>query len=338
MTLLYIDGFDARDTSLTGRWLQDTNFNQTLTYGTGRFSGSCVGMGCSSSGALYKRSITPSAQVYVGFALQSQVTVYGTAIFGAYGDSGTVMHFNVRRTATFQLQLYNGNTLISTSAANVFDANWHYFEFMTTIADTGGRAVVKVDGATIFDYTGDTRNGGTSTNIDAICIAGGGNNGSGSLFNWFDDLYICDALGTANNTFLGDVRVQSLVPTGAGTTTQLTPSTGANWAAVDELPYSATDYVTGLAVGNKDTYATLDIAAGYAVKGVQLCAIAKKTDAGTRSLKTVARSAGTDYSGGSTTLSTADTVAIRLLENDPATAAAWTTAGINAMEIGVEVA
>ena len=42
-----------------------------------------------------------------------------------------------------------------------------------------------------------------------------------------DDLYICDGTGSApHNTFLGDCRVDTLLPTADGTAQQWTPSTG----------------------------------------------------------------------------------------------------------------
>jgi hypothetical protein len=34
--------------------------------------------------------------------------------------------------------------------------------------------------------------------------------------NAIDDLYVCDSTGSTNNTFLGDVRVDTVRPIGAG--------------------------------------------------------------------------------------------------------------------------
>ncbi len=69
-------------------------------------------------------------------------------------------------------------------------------------------------------------------------------------FRWFtpggvgmqiDDLTFCDSTGSAPyDGFLGNVRVQALLPAGAGASTQFTPSTGSdpNWQCAANLAIS----------------------------------------------------------------------------------------------------
>lgn len=333
MSLLYTDGFDAGDYLLRWQILAGAFIGPV----DGRFGGKALNIFKDST--IGAHSITPSAKIVVGCAVYH--TYIGTSsqnseFIGLYGDSGATQHINLRVMPDGSLGLYRGGTQLAVSAGGMIQINWwHYLEISTTIADAGGVTKVRLNGVEVISYTGDTKNGGTNTTVDQVRLRGLWNANTGS---YVDDLYMCNGLGTVNNDFLGDVRVQTLVPTGPGTTTQLTPSTGANWSCVDELPYSTSDYVSGATAGLKDTYATADIAAGYTVKGIQLNAVGKKTDAGSRSLKTVVRSAGADYSGVGQALTASDNVVSRILESDPATSAAWTATGINAMEIGAEVA
>ena len=84
--------------------------------------------------------------------------------------------------------------------------------------------------------------------------------GSGSWDQTIDDLYLVDLTGPYPfNDRLGNVKVEQLLPSAAGATTQWTPSTGANWAAVDEQPPSSTDYVGSTTSGQRDLYATTDL-------------------------------------------------------------------------------
>jgi hypothetical protein len=137
---------------------------------------------------------------------------------------------------------------------------------------------------------------------------------------------------------LGDVRVYSLSPTGAGSSTQFTPSSGANYTTVDELPYSATDYVTSGTSGNRDTYAVADIpATAGTVFAVQSNVIAKKTDAAPISLKSALRSGASVYYGSPVSLGASDGAVTDLYTADPATSTSWTISGVNALEAGFEV-
>lgn len=260
------------------------------------------------------------------------------ALCNMYGDAGGTLHANFIINANGSISIRRGSTVVATSVATglLVVGAWNYFEFTSTISDTVGVAEVRLNGVVVVTFTGDTKNAGTGTNIDTVEVVGitGANN------CWVDDLYILNDLGSAPyNAPLGDVRVYNSVPTGAGANTGLTPSTGANWAAVDELPPSATDFVSGSTVGTKDTYALADLPAGVGtIFGVQVVALAKKTDAGARSIKPLVRTGGTDYAGSTVALSVSDASIIDTRQVSPNTSAAWTVANVNALEAGVEIA
>lgn len=330
MALIFHDGFEVGDyatkwTTATGTVAAST---AQLPYGYGR----CVQI--NASGSLTKR-FTAVTKVICGFAFHD-ANANTADFFSIMGDSGATTHLTLRWASTTSLGLYRGGTLIASGSANEPSATTNlfaYVEISATIADSGGTCDVKVDGSTVISFTGDTKNAGTATTIDAIKL---GANSSQTTF--FDDVYIADDSGSSANTFLGVVRVYSLAPTGAGASTQWTPSTGSNWAAVDEQTFSATDFVSDTISGHRDTYAMADLPTTVTtVYGLQTVSIAKKSDAGAITYKNTLRSGGTNYASSAFSPTTSDAAYVDLRTVDPATSAAWTTSGVNAIEAGVEI-
>lgn len=333
MALLFIDGFDAGD--YAQKWSPSGTVSSSTVSRLGVGRTALV----SGTGASLKKSFAPTAQVFVGFAFTTNnaVAMNGPALY-IQSDGGATSHVLVG---------WNGGVLTvwrgTASAGNILatatvtepqnSVSWVHIEVAATIHDTTGTVVVRVNGEQVLSFTGDTRNAGTSTLIDGVSIIRPPSQGI-----YVDDFYLCNGEGATHNTFLGDVRVHTVVPTGAGSSTQLTPSTGANWAAVDELPYSATDYVSSATAGQKDLYALGDLPASPGtIVAVQHSVVGKKTDAGARSIKPLAKVGGTEYAGAASALGTSDGTATVTLAASPATSAAWTASEVNGMEIGVEV-
>lgn len=358
MALLYMDGFDTQDNAL--RWVQG-GVAGDFTYGTATRFGTGKALTISTINAAWTtnilRSFAASSSIYMGAALQAGLEADGngstptTNLFGIYADGGSTGHMYLRRLNTNALVAYRGDpnsgylgspsgTLIATSAAGVLDGNWHYIEVYAVIHDSTGRLTVKVDGNTVIDFTGDTRNGGTSTNIDAVRFRTGRYISSPSGVLSIDDLYVCDTTGATNNTFLGDVRVQTMLPNAAGSSTQFTPTGSANnWANVGEVPFNNATYNASSTVGQLDLYGLSDLAAGTAsVKGVQTVAHMQKSDAGTANAKVAIKSGASVYYDATRSLGTSATSYTQIRETDPATSAAWTASGANNLEAGVEVA
>lgn len=358
MALLYIDGFDLADTAM--RWVYsgvaaDITYGATTRFGSGKaVTLSAITNNNSSISLLH--SFAPSASVYVGAAIQVGVESGNgndlTAnLFGIYGDNGVTGHMYIRRLSNNSIAAYRGDpnagmlsspsgTLIASTAAGTLDGNWHYVEVFATINATTGQLIVKVDGIQVINFTGNTKNGGTSTNIDTIRFRTGRYLTSPNSVISIDDLYVCDATGTANNTFLGDVRVQSMVPSGAGSSTQLTPTGSANnYANAGDIPYNDTTYNSSSTVGQRDTYALSDLAVGTTtVLATQSVAHMQKSDAGTANAKVALKSGASVYYDTTQSLGTSPAAYTQLRETDPATSAAWTVGNANNLEAGMEVA
>jgi hypothetical protein len=254
-----------------------------------------------------------------------------------YGDNGATQHIGISTNANGQWIVMRGSTQIAISAAILQVGAWAYVEAWVVIADSGGRCVVKINGDIVIDFTGNTKNGGTATTLDKVKISGISN------FNtdqYWDDLYLCDATGPAPyNTFLGEHRIYSLAPTGAGSSTQWTPDSGSNYSRVNEVPYSAANYVQSATSGQRDTYTMADLPATVgSILAVQNNTIAKRTDAAAISIKPAIQSGASVYYGTAVALTANDATVRDLRTIDPNTSTAWTVGGVNALEGGFEVA
>jgi hypothetical protein len=214
---------------------------------------------------------------------------------------------------------------------------WAYIEVKAKVNSATGSIEIRNYGTTILNLTGINTQNGANAFIDKVYL---GHATQWGVF-YFDDYYILDTTGTTNNGFLATTsatpRVIGLTTTGAGDTTQFTPSSGANYAAAASLDVS-TPYVASATVGNRDLYNLTDVPAGITnVKGLVVSARAYKSDAGTRKMALGVKSGGTVYDSGDTTLTNAFVTSRWVYETDPATGVPWTESGLNALQLGPKV-
>lgn len=335
MALLFMDGFAGGDSP--NKWDAASQLFTTQN-ASPRTAGGYYGR--ASSRSLYK-SFTPTAKVIIGLGMRINSSSTSPYI-GFYGDNGATSHiFIIRNTISGLLEIRRGSSTggapLAIGTNPIYVDQWNYIEVSVTISDTVGEVHVRLNGGVVDEvsYVGDTRNGGTSTDIDRVRF-------------WTDaaqvdvtDVYLLNGAGAVNNDFLGDVVVRTLAPTGNGTYSQLVGSDGNstdNYLLVDEVPYSSTDYVSSAAVGSKDTYQMADLPGGVTtVYGLQVNGQMSKSDASLASARYVLRSGGADYMGATRALSTTPTGYYELFEADPATGTSWTASGVNAAEAGMEV-
>lgn len=379
MTMLWMDGFDAEDADVKYAVTSTNGMIPNLpAYGGGtgtRFNAGhcCTPANQGTGGALYgtgtivmTKPITASSQVFLGAAIKAAYTpgggpftpAQGAPFFILGGDAGTTFHLFLVVNPNNAIELWRGNgtvmatpvsqfpppngTLLATSANNALPTAWHFVEMSATLNSSTGTAVVKVDGTTVISFTGNTKNGGTSSNIDTFAMVGMSAFVAGVAYFYvippsYDDLYILNSAGSVNNTFLGDMRVQTLVPTGAGTYTQLVPNGSAsNWVAASQLPRNYPAYYNNsTAAAQQDTYALSHLVSTTGtVFALQQTSNVIKSDAGAASVKNVQKSGATVSYGATSIVAATMTSNIDMFEANPATSAAWTVAGVNALEAG----
>ena len=357
MARLITCGFETGDISELGTAVTNTNSTQTVVSSspTPRAGSYCLKCTVTGSGTnfTYRTFTFPAAktEVWIRFAVYMSVTGVGPSagvvlagLNDAIGGGQTCL---VWETSTGNIVARQGNgtagALVGTSSAPMSQNAWHVVEWRVQITSTTvGVVEVWLDGTRVINFSGD--NTGTSTlNVLTLFLGHGANyTASGAaMFVGLDDIAVNDVSGSMNNARPGDGRVVLLSPTGAGSNSGLTrggTDTGANWSQTSELPPSMTQYVFGATAALRDTYALGDL--GITPASINCCevvALAQNSDAGAGSLGLTVKSSSTTNEGTAQALGTSAAYLRQLYETDPATSAAWTASGVNALEAGVTV-
>jgi hypothetical protein len=288
------------------------------------------------------KTLTSKATWIVGFAFYSATSVQdATHPMLQFVDTATT-HVWCGHDGSGRIQFRlgsSGGTVLGTTTTTMSPATWYYLEIKVTIADAGGVCACRVNGIQEVNFSGDTRNG---ANASANILSFTGQNTS--AISRFDDLYACDGdAPSPYNDYLGDCRVEALFPNGNGTTSGMTGSDGNstdNYLLVDETsPDDDTTYVQSNVVATKDTYnyGSLAVSSGT-VYAVQLLPWAKKTDAGTRTFVTVARtSGGTEEDSSAVSLTTTYTYQTQNIRTTKPGGGAWDITEVNGAEFGIKV-
>lgn len=340
MALLFMDGFDHYATADLAKKYNSAGASCVIASASGRRSGGALRHTSSTPGVT---KTLPAAQSFViGLAFNASSFAIGPAQIAGLLDAGTTqcsLMLNVD--GTLSVVRGTGTAVTGGTSAYALSAGvYAYIEWKVTISDSIGASSckVRVNGADVITVaTGQDLK--QTANATANQVKFGPNSSISTITHDNDDLYVCDQSGPTNNDFLGDVRIDTLYPAGAGNYTQFTPSAGANYTCVDETAPNTTDYVDGATVGDRDSYAMGNLAAiaSQAVYGVQVNAAILKDDAGAKSASTFVRSVSTNGDGASAALGTSQAYVSQVFETDPNGAIAWTEASVNAMEAGVRV-
>lgn len=328
MALRFTDSFDHYATAdLTKKW---TSYVSSADIVAGGRNGSCVRL----IGGNILKTLDSQATWIVGFAFRAEEFLPSTRIL-RFVDEATV-HFALYVNQTSgTISAARDTTVLATSVNSLQASTWYYIEAKVTIGDAGvGNYEVRVNGTStgwLPSTVADTRNGANAT-ANVVIVSG-----MASATSYLDDLYIAD--GTAGiNDFIGDVRINYYGANATGNYAQMTCSTGADHdALVDEAAQDGdTTYVYSSTAGQKDTFQIADTSAAT-ILGVQQVCFARKDDSGARTIRNICRNGGTDYNGATESPGVSYLCFRTIRETDPATGAAWGSAGFNAAEWGVEV-
>jgi len=341
MALLFMDGFDHYDPSLYGSKKWDNIPTNTLWYSaSGRRLGGMIQLRCPETTHLDKTLGVNADTIIVGFAVLFQYNIgqYTDKPFLSLWD-GTTCHISLYRHYSGYISAYKGfgftTTLLGTYEVSLSLNVWYYIELKTTIHDTAGELYLHVNEYPALTLTSiDTRNGANAY-VNKIGLVG---QYSGYNYVCFDDVYVCDATGVINNDFLGDSRIDTIRPNGAGYATNWTPSAGSNYQCVDDSAFdNGTDRVSETTVGDVDSYTLADLPVGIAgIKGIQTNVFANRTDSGVATkLQPFIRPVATNYNKTEITTTITYMDYNEVTELNPETGAAWTKAELDAMEIGV---
>jgi len=328
MTLLYYEAFED---SL------DTTWNAAGTFVTGR-NGKCLSVGAAGQ-INCSPAVSPTGFV-IGYA--HRVSALGSSV--VFRNSNAVQtQISLALTSDGKYTLYLGQTSDTQigKSSTVFAINsWNYVEMKmgaAGFANTGGTIEVRVNGTTEITYSGDTLFGSGSAALVTFIISGGG------VTVLTDDMYLLDLTGSAPfNDFLGDCRIEQLLPNGAGATTQWTPSTGSNFSCVDETPPNAgTDYVGSTTSGQRDLYTMADLTSTTGtVLAVRPVFNLAKSDTGVDpAMRAVIRGSDGTIKQQATMPAQSITYVTRpgFIETTQPNGSAWSIADVNGMQMGQEI-
>ncbi len=218
-----------------------------------------------------------------------------------------------------------------------------YVEAKVKVSDTVGTVEVRLNGSPTAEFaltSQDTCTGitplithfslghYTPTLADAI---------SSIYSSYHQDFYLCDTTGAAQNDFLGEIRGDIMAVDGPGANQDFTPSTGTDHEAlIDEVPPSATDYLESSVTGDVDTHTVTALTGIDNIIALQINNWMFKSDAGYAAGRSVLISGATTANGDTLAAPLDPIYQLDAWTQDPNTAAAWTLANINAIEVGTE--
>lgn len=247
---------------------------------------------------------------------------------------------SVRITSAGKLQAWNNGVggflqMGSDSATTLAtDGTWYRIDVYCGNTNPGPYEV-RINGVSEISGNGNIR----AANCGAFQVGKVNNRNGNTVDFYYDDIVVDDTAYPSNYTVL------RLDPAGDGTYTTWTigAGAGADWQNVDEVPHdSNTTYLLStLTIGNASTVTLETLASAGYVSGSIQAVLANwyttRDAGGTAKVRFRFRSGATEVDTGADLSMGASTYysSTMLLTTDPATSAAWTVAGVNAVEIGV---
>lgn len=313
---------------------QGNSFGQTMTEAVGkRWS---AGETCIIGQAVY----VPAGQAPWTWGVVDAQGGNGAQFWLEFDDVGVIRLYRGGRSSTDS----SGSTLIATTPAKTIHANeWNYLELRFKIDPTAGLVELRVNTVVEISYPGGTSNLmtpvlGLHVGWDSIQYQGIGGSGSGTPQVRFDDRYILDDTGTHNLSYLGNVRVNLQLATGAGDLTQmLVTGAASNWQAVIGTALSDVEYVYSPTMGNADLYTMNPNATNQNIFGVQVVGAHRQDDATQLKSHLLLKTGGTLYEGSDHELAQSYHYYRDLWELNPHTGVGWVAADLNAIQAGQKV-
>jgi len=353
MAVTFIEGFDtyngvggsgATTVGLTSRWAGDVR-NTSMSAGTPYNRGQSLLLPFNSNYHAVSTTIPSASSGTVGFYFYATGYLFSMGLFMVATGPGTIDNNSTRQ---MSINLNNNGTLsvgtgtstfptVIYTTTNIIPLNvWNFLEVEFTISNTVGAVSIYLNGALFGSATGlDTQTQASAT-FNTLVLGDYDVDVPGSVV-YYDDVYVTDT-----PTRLGESRVITVVPSSDGTPSQWAASGGAvaPYTMVDEVLCNGdADYIFDGTVNDRAVFNMASTGLTPAsVSAVQIGTFSRKTDTGVRAIQLqYVDSGGTAYNSSDISLTPAYGRQVSILENNPATATAWTPAEANALKTGVKV-
>ena len=259
--------------------------------------------------------------------------------FLRFMEGGTVNAELRMNNVTHLADVLRGTTVIG--SFNLPWYIWHRIEVKLIVHNSAGEITVRLNEQQVFSATGIDTQFSTNAWTDNVRFREKANGNHGATLR-FDDVTVVDDSGPApQNTWLGDLRIETLIPDADGSSSDFTPLASTNVSQVDEVPGADgdTSYVSSATATDQDLF---DITAlqgtQNTIYALKVTANANKQDANGRQIQLLALENITTGNGASQQLTNGTYLNFHeFFPLNPDTSSAWSTAEIAATEIGMEL-
>lgn len=360
MTCRLIAGFEDFPTSGNSEarwgasgyyWLSNADAVAYMTVETGRFSYgqalhfSNFGFSQPNTGMVRLTGVDVN-QGFFGFAYKWEPSTSGSTYVALWDAINSTPMFTVQFAAmgiVYVWRGYPGTNFLGRSDAGAFQqSQWFFCEIGSLISSTSGTIQVRVNTVPVIDLVAVNNNGGGRGTFNAVMF-GGQQSGFNTGYEFhIDDMYFCDAAGSLNNSYLGNVRVKSQFAASAGDSTQFSIGGSSpaptNWQSVLNTALNDNQFVYDSTVGDEDLYHVQAIInSSSLVHAVQVSGGYRMDDSTQRVARNVLKSGGSTTTGADHYINQNYTMYRDIFELDPSTGVSFTGAGANGMQVGVKV-
>jgi ABC-type amino acid transport system permease subunit len=352
MALLWCDGFDHYGTSTTKMLdgvYAEIGGDVSISTTNPRTGANHIRIGGGGSQAQsFLRRVLGGAKTTVGMGAAFYLLALPTGnncqrIFG-YNDATNVLQLALVIQSTGTIEAWRGTpgtgTSLGVTASPVVVANaYQHIEAVVFFSQTVGTVEVRVNGVTVLSISGVDTCNTALTECSQVFIGGAAIGTQTNQTTYIDDVFCYDNTSSYNNTFIGDRRVLTLFPD-ANTATADWTAVGAasGYLCIDEAaPNDDTDYITAATVGLVSQFGLQNLPSGISVvNAVVMVERARKTEAGTANTKVSIVSGASNTAGADKPLTEVYTYRQDVFQTDPASAAPFTPANVDALQFKVE--
>lgn len=288
--------------------------------------------GVGSSGIFSSDPGINAASLWINFAFYvATLPASGSdEMFSTFTTTGAGVGLSVRITSLGKLAAYNdADSLVATGTTSLSTGQWYAIS-MKLVCGAGAAYEIRINGT--VELSGTANQG---TGVYRMMLLGRAINRSSQAIDFYYDDFIAD-----DAAYPTDGYVVTLVPIANGSTMQWTGGTGSSdYTQVNEIPADGATYIQCGTGGNQvalfrvTTTATAGISG--TINGLSVATLIREVTSTTSSNKMRVKSGGTTLdTSAARDYGLAFAVNWRLFATDPNTSAAWTTAAVDAVEVG----
>lgn len=348
MALLWCDGFDHYGTTtakmLNGAWA-DVAGGVSLSSSIVRTGTYSMRVTANSPGFNIARRVLGGAKTTVGLGMALYIPSLPPGndeqkIF-SWQDTANTIQLVLFMQSTGIIEVKRGGSVsLGATATPVIVANaFQHIECVVFFSQTVGTFECRVNGVTVLSLSGIDTCATANVECSQVNICGSyTGSGFSSTTCYVDDLFCYDGTSSYNNTFIGDRRVLTLFPN-ANTATADWTAVGAatGYECIDEAdPDEDTTYITAATTGLVSQFGLQNLPAGISViNAVVMVERARKTEAGTANTQVSIVSGASTTAGADKPLTEVYTYRQDVFQIDPASAAPFTPAEVDALQFKV---